>query len=174
MGDHHYGQGGQYGFGWEHDTIETVNIDGVVLSDTTFYMNHYYLDTDNDALPNYTLNFGPPWYEPESGIERPQNGDQVNIVGGVMNDENEIPMIIVFEVNGEVWRDSTQIGPHFGGGWFSGDMSGSMKFHSPYDSEDHMIISEGWRNNGGHGHGGNMMPDSLFTQMLEIYLMHNR
>lgn len=169
MGDHHNGERGQYGFGWEHDTLETLIIDGVVLSDTTFYMNHYYLDSDNDALPDYTLNFGPPWYEPESGIERPHYGDRVNIVGGVMNSENEIPVIIVFEINGEVWRDSSLIGSHFGGGWISGSMSGSRKFHSPFDSEDHMIISEGWRDNSGHGHGGNMMPDSLFTQMLEIY-----
>ncbi len=167
LGSHHGEGSGYYGFGWQHDTLEYVTLAGQVLADTTFFVSHYYLDTNDDSLPDFILNFGPPWYVPESGIDRPLNGNQVFVQGGILNDERDIPMVIVFELNGEIWRDSASIGRHFGGGWFNRNLTGSMQFHSPFDTADVITVNQGWRNFGPGG--GHMMPDSLFCQILEIY-----
>ncbi|MDZ7763608.1 MAG: hypothetical protein U5K00_04170 [Melioribacteraceae bacterium] len=43
-------------------------------------------------------------YEPESGALRPSSGDNIDIVGGLSNDSSQVPMIIVYELNGETWR----------------------------------------------------------------------
>jgi hypothetical protein len=166
LGGHHGDGSGFYGFGWQHDTLESVALEGTVLVDTTYFVSHYYLDVNDDVLPDFTLNFGPPWYVPESGIGRPLDGDQVSILGGRLNDEHQYPMVIVYEINGEVWRDSGSIGQHFGGGWFNRNLNGSMHFHAPFDTSDVIIVNEGWRNFGMGG--GHMLPDSLFCQILEI------
>ena len=163
---HHNGMG--YAFGWMHDSIKTVNLSGTVLSDTTFIFNQYYLDTDQDSLPDYYLNFGPPWYSPQNGAERPQNGQEVTILGGLMG-AHDIEMVVVYEIDGIAWRDSTAFGNHFGGGWFTKEMTGGRYFHSAYDSLDGMMINQGWNDgNMNHGHGG-MMSDSLFCQILEVF-----
>jgi hypothetical protein len=165
-GGHHEEGSGYYGFGWQHDTLETVSLTGIALVDTTYFANHYYLDMNEDGIPDFILNFGPPWYVPASEIGRPLNGDQVSVIGGKLNDEQEVPMIIVYELNGELWRDSSSVGRHFGGGWFNQELNGSMQFHAPFDTSDIIIVNEGWRNFGPGG--GHMMPDSLFCQILEI------
>ena len=77
-------------------------------------------------------------------------------------------MILVYEINGLVWRDSTQIGGHFGGGWIHKNMTQAQHIFSFSDPEDWMHVSPGWHQMGG-GHHGTMMPDSLFCQLLEIY-----
>ncbi len=169
MGRHHGGMQG-YGFGWDHDSLETVELSGTALVDTTFYMNHYYLDSDGDETPDFFLNFGPPWYEPSSGALRPLDGESIEIVGGKIENGNEVPMVIVFEIGGLEWRDSSLIGPHFGGGWFNRNMTDAQTFHSPFDMHDRMTVNPGWRTgNGGGHHGGGMFPDSLFCQILEIF-----
>jgi hypothetical protein len=133
-------------------------------------MNHYQLDVDGDANPDYYLNFGPFWYEPESGIQRPINGDNISIFGGLLENSNNLPMLIVYELNGEIWRDSSSIGNHFGGGWFHAELSDSQTFHSPFDIHDQMTIRSDWNGGGGHGHMGGMNNfDSLFCQILEVY-----
>ena len=152
------------GFGWMHDPPQSISVSGYALADTTFMMGHYYLDEDNDGTPDYFLNFGPPWYEPESGATRPSDGDQIDIVGGLINNSN-YPMIIVYEINGLLWRDSTFFDGHMGGGWIHRNMSQSMQFHSPFDEMDWMEMNPGWHMGGRH-HGG--MQDSLFCQILEI------
>lgn len=167
MGDHHGGMMG-YGFGWEHDTLTTLTISGTALVDSTFYMNRYYLDADNDGTPDYFLNFGPFWYQPESGAVRPEDGEQVEIVGGQLETSMNEPMVIVYEINGLIWRDSSSIGTHMGGGWFNGDMNGSQTFTSPFDDDDNMTFHSGWNQGSGHGHMGGNYPDSLFCQMFEI------
>ncbi len=169
MGNHHGGGMFGYGFGWEHDSIVTSELSGIALVDTTFYMNKYYLDVDNDSIPDFHLNFGPIWYEAESGAERPINGDVIAIKGGQINSNNEIPMIIVYEINGLTWRDSSSIGNHFGGGWLHSGITDSQQFHSPFDSKDRMMLRSGWNNSGGHHGGGMFNFDSLFCQILEVY-----
>ena len=171
MGGHHDGDGHHngmgYGFGWMHDSVGTVELNGTVLTDTTFIFTQYYLDTDQNDSPDYYLNFGPPWYEPLSGAIRPEDGENVNIVGGMMN-MHDFPMVIVYEINDQVWRDSTAFGHHFGGGWMDRNMDQSRYFYSPFDSLDGMMIYPGWHDGMGHGHEG-MMSDSLFCQILEIF-----
>lgn len=171
MGNHH---GGNHmmdscyssGFGWMHDPPQTVSLSGYAIVDTTFIMEHFYLDEDNDGVPDYSLNFGPPWYDPGSGATRPENGDQVDIVGGLLNVGN-FPMVIVYEINGLFWRDSTTIGHHFGGGWIHRNMSDPQHFYTPFDDMDQVTMQPGWWNGGGGHHGG--MHDSLFCQMLEVF-----
>jgi hypothetical protein len=172
MGGHHDGDGHHngmgYGFGWMHDSVSSVNLTGTVLTDTTFIFTQYYLDTDQNDVPDYYLNFGPPWYEPSNGTNRPKDGENVNIVGGMMN-MHDLPMVIVYEINGQAWRDSTAFGHHFGGGWMDRNMDQSRYFYSPFDSLDGMRVYPGWYSGMmGHGHGG-MMSDSLFCQILEIF-----
>lgn len=173
MGEHFGGGMGHgidnngYAYGFMHDSLESVSLSGVVLIDTTFVMEHFYLDTNNDTIPEYFLNFGPWWYEPESGIERPANGDEIEITGGLM-EGHYWDMVVVYELNGEVWRDSTFFAGHRGGGWIHRDMDSSVTFHNPYDYEDQMRVEPGWYQSGGQ-HDGAMMSDSLFFQLLELY-----
>lgn len=165
-GGHHGDDCSGYAFGFDHDSLTTVQLNGRTLVDSTFVMNHYYLDVDNDELPDYFLNFGPPWFEPESGAVRPNNGEDIQIVGGQVG-ENDVPMIFVYEINGLTWRDSSNVGFHFGSGWIHRDMSDSSIFHAPSDGLDWMIINPGWHHGGMPS--GDMMSDSLFCQLLEIY-----
>ncbi len=175
---HHSGDDGYcYGFGWDHDSLTTVTVNGTTIVDTTFMWNHYYLDEDNDGTPEYKLNFGPYWYEPESGAQRPLDGDVITITGSLMTTDLTYDAIIVYEINGLVWRDSTLIGEHMGGGWFNQTMTGSESFHAMFDNGDMMTINPGWADNGttedgghGGGHGGGMgFPDSMFCQMFEVF-----
>ncbi len=157
--------GGSYGFGWNHDSLKTVTLTGTTLVDTTFMMNHFYLDTDNDGKPDYFLNFGPYWYQPASGAQRPQDGKTITVKGGLLSNNSGLSMFIVYEINGEVWRDSTKLNPHFGGGWFNQN-SDSAKFHSPFDDSTMVTMMRGWHQ-GGHMMGS--LPDSIFGQMFEVY-----
>jgi hypothetical protein len=163
-GAHHGGPGGHHAWGWMHDTLEVVSLNGVAMVDTTFNFNHYYLDEDLDGYPDYFLNFGPPWYEPTSGATRPNDGDAIDIVGGKL-DRDSLDMVIVYEINGLAWRDSTAFGHNFGG-WIYKNMTQARYMHSPWDSLSGMHISPGWHQSGGP-HGG--MPDSLFCQMLQLF-----
>jgi hypothetical protein len=151
------------GFGWMHDPPQSISASGYALVDTTFMMGYYYLDEDNDGTPEYFLNFGPPWYEPQSGATRPDDGDHVDVVGGLIENGN-YSMIIVYDINGLEWRDSTFFGGHMGGGWIHRNMTQAMQFHSPFDELDWMEMNPGWHMGGGH-HSG--MQDSLFCQILE-------
>lgn len=168
MGYHsHSGNGcGGSGFGWMHDSSTTVNLSGTALVDTTFMQAMYYLDDNNDGQPDYFLNFGPWWYEPNSSAVRPNDGDNITIVGGQLNREF-LPMVFVYEINGLFWRDSTSLGHHFGGGWIHRNMNQSHQFNSPFDSEDKMTFNPGWHQMGGHGGHGGMMTDSMFCQIFE-------
>ncbi|GAB4364011.1 MAG: hypothetical protein Kow0042_02280 [Calditrichia bacterium] len=166
-GGHHGGPGGHHSFGWMHDTLEIVNLYGIALVDTTFHFNHYYLDEDFDGYPDYFLNFGPPWYVPPSGATRPADGDTVSIVGGKL-DRDSLDMVIVFEINGLVWRDSTTIGPHFGGGWIHKNMNQARYMYTPWDTLSGMHVNPGWHQGGGGG-GHQGMQDSLFCQMLQLF-----
>ncbi len=163
-GGSHGGHCGGFGGGSDITLVDT-SLAGTVYVDTTYFMDKYYLDTNSDQVPDYSLNFGPPWYEPASGAVRPNDGDAISIKGKLMN--NDIfSMVIVYELNGVEWRDSSAIGNNFGGTWFDKDMTTSTKIHSPFDTNDWMQINPGW-NNGGMG--GMMGYDSLYGQMLEVF-----
>jgi len=153
------------GFGYMHGTPQTISISGTAIVDTTFIMQHYYLDGNNDGVPDYFLNFGPPWYDPGSGAMRPENGDQIDIVGGKI-DEGYFPMVIVYEINGLFWRDSTSFGQNFSGGWIHRNMNDPEHFHTPFDTLNMVTMNPGWWSGGGGHHGS--MNDSLFCQFLEV------
>ncbi len=169
-GFHHGGRDRNHGWhgGMMNDSLAAVSLNGIVYVDSTL-MPHYYLDEDGDGAVDYFLNFGPPWYEPESGAVRPRDGDEVSIVGGLHseNDMREMAVVIVYEINGLVWRDSTAFG-HYAGGWIGRKMRQVRRINNPFDRDDWMEVHPGWY--GGSHHGGGMMtPDSLWCQLNEIY-----
>jgi len=156
---------GFHGFGFLRDSLESIEVSGIVRVDTNYAYSLHYLDTDGDHIADYFLNFGPPWYEPESGITRPEDGDSVTVIGGLISDD-AISMIIVYQLNGVTWRDSSTM-RSFAGRWISSDNTDSVRVNSPFDREDWISIAPGWRG-GGHM-GGGMMHDSLFMQISEVF-----
>jgi len=88
------------------DSLISVTIEGKVIIDTT-HENIYYLDVDNDAVADYKLAFGPDYYMPPSGAVRPAAGDFVTVVG-MINPHPTIPVVIVFEINGLLWREAVE------------------------------------------------------------------
>lgn len=119
--DHHGRPGGHDGHG-EHqgDSLTTVQLSGVamvdVVEDSLFTRTFYYLDVDDDDTADYRLNFGPYWYDPQNGNLRPQDGDEITVVGGLMG-YAEPPLVIVWEMNGDFWREPYSGHGGHGGGW---------------------------------------------------------
>jgi hypothetical protein len=149
-----------FSFGWMHDSLHIVSLSGVALVDTTMFHLRYFLDEDYDGLPDYILNFGPPWYEPPSGAVRTNDGDIISIVGASMH-PYRFPMIIVFEINGLVWRDSTFFMHHIMHSWIYKNVNQAQQVYSTFDEMGWMKFNPGWHNQ--------MMPDSMFCQMMEVY-----
>ncbi len=163
-GMNHSGMG--YAFGWNNDSLQSINLEGTILIDSTFMYNYYYLDVNHDGTPDYILNFGPPWYTPSNGIKFPQNGDNVTITGWKMM-SNFMNMVMVYKLNGQTWQDSTQLGNGMGGGWIHKSMSRAMKFFNPFDTTDWMQVNPNWSTGGMMG--GGMMPDSFYCRILEVF-----
>ena len=163
----HMGDCNGYIYGSNVDSPDNVELSGKALVDTTYFMNMYYLDTNNDGKPDYFLNFGPWWYEPESGAMRPGNNESINITGGKIESEG-LPVVVVYQIDGKVWRDSTLFGRYFGGGWIRKNNNNDTIIN-PFDKDDFMMMSTGW-------HMGGMMNDSLFGRMTELnpYNIPNR
>ncbi|MGE5499724.1 MAG: T9SS type A sorting domain-containing protein [Syntrophothermus sp.] len=164
MGDRKGGHGhgrdkDGYGFGFRHDSLTAITVKGVAMVDTTFKNEHFYLDANNDKTYDYVLNFGPYWYKPASGAVRPLNGETVEITGGLLSNTAK-PMIIVYTINGKIWRDSTVLVHNLGGAWISKDMRNASKFTSPFDEKCSVTVRPGW--------SGGMMRNELFGQMLEL------
>lgn len=132
-----HGGGGHDG-GHGHHNLEEVSLHGWTIIEENEWMDHYYLDEDNDGTAEYLLCFGPPWYEPPSGAQRPENGEEIDIVGGLMDMMMEPPLVIVWEMNGEVWFEPETSGHHggHGGDWHDGHGC---------DYEDPVLVeAEGW------------------------------
>jgi len=119
----------------------------------------YYLDLENDTNADYHLGFGPYWYEPETGATRPTAGDTITITGGLI-EEMSPSMVVVFEINGLDWRDSTGA-PPWSGGWVHQDADDSTWIHCPTDSLDHLGFPP-------QSMMGMMWPDSLYCQFEEM------
>jgi hypothetical protein len=104
-GGHH---GGGHGEGGEHrgDSLTVVDLTGTAIveaPDSTHRATRYYLDVDGDGTADYRLSFGPEWYVPASGAVRPLNGDAITINGGLFSYSTP-PTVIVYQLNGLVWR----------------------------------------------------------------------
>lgn len=159
--------GGCMGYAWGGNNlqIQKVSLQGIAAVDETFFMAQYYLDENKDGNTDYYLNFGPIWYQPKSGAVRPKNGESISIVGGKIITSNGIPMILVYEINGKVWRDSNSFVNHFGGMWVNRNNASGVKIKNPFDDDDFIMMNPGW--NTGMGMGM-MFSDSLFYRMLEL------
>ena len=168
MGGKHDGECNSFGFSWNHDSLKTVTVSGTVFVDSTFNYSHYYVDVNSDSVPDYMLNFGPPWYKPQSGAVYPADGERITITGGEIN-MPKFNMIVIYKINGMLWRDSSDFGFNFGGGWMNSTISQSQHFYSAFDTSDWMEVHPGWHMSGGGMQGGMMMPDSIFTQIFELF-----
>ena len=113
-GGHH---GGGHGHG-HHDSLEIVELSGWAIVESDDSYTYYYLDTDNDGAADYRLGFGPSWYDPDNGATRPEDGDEIDIVGGLMG-YSEPQMVVVYEINGLFWREPGE--GHGGHGGHGGD-----------------------------------------------------
>src|SRR5512145_536029 len=107
MGGHGW-HNGYHGMDWP-DTLRTITVSGTVRVDTLSHLGFmhdldyqhalYSLDANGDGITDYLLMFGPWWYQPASGAQRPKNGDTVTITGGVMTDFQPL-RLIVFVIDG--------------------------------------------------------------------------
>ncbi len=88
------------------DSLQTVTLTGTVIIDST-HRNIYFLDVNEDGMADYNLAFGPDWYEPASGAERPEAGDRVTVVGTIHR-KAAVPVVVVFEINGLLWRPAVE------------------------------------------------------------------
>jgi hypothetical protein len=95
---------------------DTLTTSGTALVDTTYFYPHYFLDTNNDSIPEYRLAFGPPWYQPASGAKRPNHGDRLTVFGRVHNTPFGIDMLSVYRLNGLEWRPLNRPAP-WAGNW---------------------------------------------------------
>jgi protocatechuate 3,4-dioxygenase beta subunit len=94
----------EWGMGGQGAGPEIVELRGIAMVQENARMTSYYIDTDGNNRPDYKLNFGPDWYYPPSGATRPDNGEFINIVGGLLEYGNP-PMVIVYEINDLFWRE---------------------------------------------------------------------
>ncbi len=159
---------GSHFFGTVWDSVQTVHVSGIALIDSTFRHEQIYLDVTGDGRPNYFLNFGPPWFRSNSGAARPMAGDSLTIVGGLFPDST-LARILVYEVNGETWLDSSLAASRFGGHWMRRDMDRPQRIFAPFDTASWMQLNPGWGGSGQWHHGGMMMPDSVYGQLMQVY-----
>ncbi len=103
-GDGHGGYGGDGGGGCDPDSITLIEASGLTITQEMMGRTMYYLDTNYDQTSEYMLNFGAPDYDPGNGAQRPDAGDTVQIVGGLMSCDM-MEVIIVYEINGQFWRE---------------------------------------------------------------------
>ncbi|MCD4728302.1 MAG: carboxypeptidase regulatory-like domain-containing protein [Pirellulales bacterium] len=112
-GPHGPPHGGNWPHDWEEITLQGWTL--VVPSENNPEVNHYFIDEDNDGVAEYRLRFGPWWYEPESGAQRPENGDEIDILGGLIGffpGSPDLEVVVVWELNGEIWFDPDNFGHH--------------------------------------------------------------
>ncbi len=152
--------------GFWADTLETVEVSGTVLVDTTGYVWHYFLDEDGDSLPDYMLNFGPYWYRPASGITRPLEGETVTIRGGLHTGMLGYQSIMVYEINGQKWREDYGPGA-WRGGWVHRNASGTTTIFCSADSLSHVAFGAGAMMGGMMGQPS--FPDSVFVQFELVH-----
>ena len=99
-----------------HDSLTIVDLQGsaIVVQTDPSHPAHYFLDVDGDGTADFRLSFGPPWYNPNSAAQRPNNGDMITIHGALLT-YGEPPVVVVFAINGLFWRDP-RVGGHGGHG----------------------------------------------------------
>ena len=126
----------------------------------------YYIDTVGNGNKSLQLFFGPYWYEPVSGAKRPTNGQPITVKGGKV--AQVMPaMLVVYEINGKKWRDSTGA-PAWSGRWMNRNISDTTRDYCSTDSMSYAGFSRGFMGTGMMG-GGMMWPDSLFGDFEQMH-----
>ncbi|MFQ5769805.1 MAG: T9SS type A sorting domain-containing protein, partial [bacterium] len=159
-----YGMHGWNGQPFWNDFGDTLTVMGVVMVDTSYFYEHYFLDSDNDAIPEYKLAFGPPWYEPASAATRPEDGDVVTVFGRV-HDMMGINLLSVYAMNGLEWRPLDQPAP-WAGMWMHRNHSDTAYVYCVNDSANWIGFAPGHM---GSGMGSMLWPDSIFVQFWQIH-----
>ncbi len=153
---------------WRHqdwpDSLETVTVTGTVLVDSSYFYVHYFLDENDDGEPDYFLNFGPLWYQPE-GVSRPEPETTVTIEGG-LNENGQMPVLIVYTIDGALWREPAGP-PPWAGSWIKRDDNGKKRLHCPSDSLSWAEFPPGFMRGGGHH--GPQFPDSVFCEFYQMF-----
>lgn len=153
-------------------SLYTVN--GKVIVDTSFsthnYMNNmrpanYYLDTVGNGSKNYQLFFGPYWYKPKNGTVKPIDGQSVTLKG-IKIATMTPPMLSIYIIGGNLWRDTVGVAP-WSGGWIHRTDTDSTNIFCPTDSVSFMHLSPNSMGTGMMG-GGMNWPDSIFCQFEEM------
>jgi len=156
--------------GWNSDAFwdnqgDTLTVAGVAMIDTSYFYAHYFLDTNNDSIPEYRLGFGPPWYQPASGASRPGDGDVV-IVFGRVREMAGINTLSVYDIDGLAWRSPDQPAP-WAGMWVGRNRADTTIVYCVTDSGNWVTFVPGHMGHGGMG--GMLWPDSAFVQFWEIH-----
>jgi len=159
---------GWHPMGFWADSLQTVEVSGWVLVDTTYFYPHYFLDTDGDTLADYLLIFGPPWYQPESGLKRPTAGDSITIRGGVHTGMLGFSAIMVYELNGQTWRPAYGA-PPWAGAWVHRSAGDTTWVVCSLDSLSRIGFAPGAMMGGMMGQPG--FPDSVFVQFEQVHPM---
>ncbi len=141
------------------DSLQTITVSGLVKVDSSHFHPLYFLDEGNNGSIDYQLGFGPYWYNPVSGATRPDEGEEVTVQGGIISIHTP-PLIVVFEINGMVWRDSTGA-PPWSGDWVHKNASDTTFIYCPTDSMD-------WMGHPPQSMHGMMYPDSMYCQFEEM------
>lgn len=159
-----YGRHGWVGEHFWSDSGDTLTASGVVMVDTSYFYHHYFLDTNNDSIPEYKLGFGPPWYDPESGAVHPNAGDTIQVFGRV-HEMMGIDMLTVYVLNGMEWRPLDQPAP-WAGSWMHRGHQDTAFAYCVNDSSHWIGFPAGHMRS---GMGGMMWPDSVYVQFWEIH-----
>lgn len=87
--------------------LDSVEVTGKAVVKTIDNHTFYYLDSNADGAADYKLNFGPSWYKPVDSLAvKPADGASVTIIGGKYFEKRDsISAIVVYQINGKVWRD---------------------------------------------------------------------
>ncbi len=149
-GGHH---GGHEPHGWEEVTLSGW---AIVVDNPDPCRDAYFIDEENDGVADYRLGFGPPDYEPPSGAELPLNGDEIDIVGGELfrGHPGDVPMVIVFEINGLVWFVPDSLGGQHnshGGQWHQDHNGCNYAGPTSIEAEGYVVVDE---NANGHNQYG--------------------
>ena len=155
-------------------TESLYTVSGKVIVDTSFTTSNYfgnmrpanyYLDTVGNGSKNYQLFFGPYWYQPQNGTIKPVDGQSV-VLKGVKISAMAPPMISVYIIDNNLWRDTVGVEP-WSGRWIHRTDNDSTNIFCPTDSISFMHLSPNSMGSGMMG-GGMNWPDSIFCQFEEM------
>ncbi|MBP7460764.1 MAG: T9SS type A sorting domain-containing protein [Candidatus Delongbacteria bacterium] len=144
-----HGKGRHQGDSLLRDSLTWIETSGRVVLDTSAYRDLYLLDSDDDGIPEYLLNFGPRWMNQDS-IVKPGDGETASVKGYLhtrfrnLRWEEIEQAIEVVELNGVIIRDTAN--------WFCDSCSHVFNRHHGRKIKDP---------NGGFGHYRLLDIDSL-------------